>query len=917
MKTYWRINHLMNPLIEKKLLEAIDSGAVIITSSHRQKRFIEDYYHHINTQEVCENIQCATWDDWLEDLFYNLEWHHHLNNIEGDFPILISDDESEWLLTKSFKQHKKELKNINSYQFNNVKTQILAAYKLYKKWGMNFNEKSQLHLFNATEESSLFKKIVTSYEKVCEKNNWISVNEIIDYFIKQNVDLSAFSKNLYFYGFIDFYPLQQKFISFLKNKHFQINVIELSNIPYDTNEKGCHCGFQTQNNEWMAAAIWARELVENDPKKSIAIIIPELSQYQNEVFRIFQSVFQPQSQIIPQRVLPSGFNLSAGEPLNQISLVKSMVYWLKLLEKQTLDNWQEVLQDDYSINSDADKIARYTLKNELSQLNIEELPLHLFIKLSQKKEQVELKQWNHILTCMEDNLCALKKSRFISQWFHWFEEFLSKIGWTGDKEMDSISYQVMNQWHQLQSSLSSLDRVTKKVTFSEFKTILLQKLEKISFQPESEKAQVQILGYLEAVGLPFDEIRITGCQASSFPGRTTANPFLPILLQQKLEVANASQQRELKYIQNVFHSYFNCNMRILFTFTKNENDNDSLPSPLISHTQAISMLEPESFPESWQHIQQSANDLMEEWVDEKGQLLNEFNVHSGVQIFRNQAACPFRAYVLHRLIRTNDVDNSLGISPMQRGNWLHKSIEKIWLNLKTSSALQQTSEAVLESMIHNVVEEVILKRSQNPQVDLTPVLEYEIERTKKIITQWLEIDRNRTCAFNVETEKNQTMKISNLSFQVRVDRVDTLENDTEVIIDYKTGHVDSKNWMDSRIDEPQLPLYALLKPDTISALAFANLDFENCKFDGIGNEDCAIENIKVSDNWQQQINDWRQNLQIIGEEYEQGIATVSPKKQACIYCELSHVCRINSAQLIMHTSLKKSENLISIKDKNS
>ena len=140
-----------------------------------------------------------------------------------------------------------------------------------------------------------------------------------------------------------------------------------------------------------------------------------------------------------------------------------------------------------------------------------------------------------------------------------------------------------------------------------------------------------------------------------------------------------------------------------------------------------------------------------------------------------------------------------------------------------------------------------------------------------------------------------------MDLSLRVDRIDELETGEHVVIDYKTGLTRLASWFDDRLDEPQLPLYGISEANS-KALIIAEIRAQKLAFKGIAANDIGIKNVVAiaqyndpdsQDSWQQQMHVWRQQLQALAEEFVQGEARVDPKNiQACSYCELSGLCRI-------------------------
>ncbi len=114
-----------------------------------------------------------------------------------------------------------------------------------------------------------------------------------------------------------------------------------------------------------------------------------------------------------------------------------------------------------------------------------------------------------------------------------------------------------------------------------------------------------------------------------------------------------------------------------------------------------------------------------------------------------------------------------------------------------------------------------------------------------------------------------------------------------MLIDYKTGRVDTKAWTGARPDDPQLPLYALFVDD-VDGVMFARLHPDQAEVKGWAGSDLAISGCKVIEDWEQQIEQWRRVLTALVDAFKAGEAMVDPKnqRQTCKHCDLPAFCRI-------------------------
>jgi len=207
------------------------------------------------------------------------------------------------------------------------------------------------------------------------------------------------------------------------------------------------------------------------------------------------------------------------------------------------------------------------------------------------------------------------------------------------------------------------------------------------------------------------------------------------------------------------------------------------------------------------------------------------------------------------------------------------------------------STSALQQLVTDCIEQA-LERNHS---DHTQYLALEKKRLRHLLLDWLQIEKNRAPFKVIAREYTVSTQLNNLQFTMRLDRIDELENGKKLIIDYKTGkNNDIAKWFGERLEEPQLPLYALLDAENTAGIAFAQIaPGEQC-FKGVSCYDFNIKGIKADKansaaKWVEYMTEWNQSLGQLSEDFCQGIAIVDPKEtlQTCLYCAFKPLCRIN------------------------
>jgi ATP-dependent helicase/nuclease subunit B len=158
-----------------------------------------------------------------------------------------------------------------------------------------------------------------------------------------------------------------------------------------------------------------------------------------------------------------------------------------------------------------------------------------------------------------------------------------------------------------------------------------------------------------------------------------------------------------------------------------------------------------------------------------------------------------------------------------------------------------------------------------------------------------DIESTRAPFAILELEAAHRVQIAGALINVRIDRVDRLEDGSHAILDYKSGRAVSPDWEVERTTHPQLLVYLLAAGVVVSALAVAHLDPKSVVFKGIGDQDGRLPGVKAAGDWTTQVAGWRQQVAQLAEDFVRGHASVDPMDGACDYCHLHAFCRIADA----------------------
>tara|TARA_B100001245_G_scaffold64870_1_gene44957 strand:- start:72 stop:749 length:678 start_codon:yes stop_codon:yes gene_type:complete len=175
------------------------------------------------------------------------------------------------------------------------------------------------------------------------------------------------------------------------------------------------------------------------------------------------------------------------------------------------------------------------------------------------------------------------------------------------------------------------------------------------------------------------------------------------------------------------------------------------------------------------------------------------------------------------------------------------------------------------------------------------VLKHEHRRILEILTRWLDFEKSRSPYQVVAVETDKSIRIGQLQLDLRLDRIDQMEDGSQLIIDYKSGNATTTGWRLPRLSDPQLPLYASTV-DNVSGIALMQISEERSTLIGVGEHE--IDGLSNSqdfgfETFKDLANAWNSYLKDTATSFVNGYAAVDPiDKTICRRCHLHGLCRV-------------------------
>jgi ATP-dependent helicase/nuclease subunit B len=662
--------------------------------------------------------------------------------------------------------------------------------------------------------------------------------------------------------------------------------------------------FKSPAEEIERAAQWAKARLEGGATR-IGVVVADLALRRDEVQRVFAGVMQPGYNLPGAAKKPLPFNLSLGMPLAGYPLVQAA---LSILEIAGATSTREsdfaiasgLVRSPFLAGAEVEMACRARLDfalRKLSPATLTQPRLLAAVTMSRVACPLLSARLDALFEYAKRSVAGAKSPH---EWARHFSALLDAAGFAGGRALDSEEFQTRAKFHEMLGDLARLERVVPRLGYAAALARLRSLCADTLFQParfgKGSEAPVQVLGILESAGLEFDHLWVSGLTGEAWPLDARPNPFLPVSLQRKAGIPEASAETALELDRRITEDWLGAAPEVVVSHALRENDRDLAPSPLIAELPladwaALGVADTLSHRDVL-FAARALETLPDGWAPN----LATDTPRGGTRILADQSACPFRAFARHRLAAKPLESPSPGLDAAARGQLLHSLFARLWGELKSQAGLEQAiADGSLAGIVDTAARSAVARvREDRPGGIDERFAALECARLAKLARDWLEIERGRTPFEVVAREEKRTLVVAGLTLSGRIDRMDRLESGGHALIDYKTGRATPKEWMEARPDDPQLPLYATSAPEDVSAVAFAKLRTGEMKFMGFSRDGAVIPKVKPAENWQGLLAGWRTALEELAHDFAHGDARVEPKRlpATCTYCDLQPLCRV-------------------------
>jgi ATP-dependent helicase/nuclease subunit B len=858
----------------------IRDGGVVVTASERTARALQLAYHQRRRSEGLFAWPAPAIQAWTS--FALAAWESQTN---GDRMLL--NPAQEQLLWAEIVAREQHLATALEAPRQRMAAMAIEAHERLCFYASTYLEKKARIAWDL--DAGAFSVWLSAFDEACQKGSLLSQSRAPLEAIHALHQDATGRPQLLAVGFDRVLPIQRALFDAWGS---------WNEVAADTPAAKVHFfSAPDEDAELSACARWCRAHLAANPGARLLVISQEISARRGELERAFLHETQPDSKPL--------FEFSLGVTLSRIPLAHAANLFLRWLDGPLAEHELDWLFSTGLLTADsAESTALQAYMRALRRRGLARPEWTLQAFTGQQSASAQLPAaWLRRMHQTRPLLSARSNRRHTAlEWAALVPELLSAAGIPGEHSLSSAEFQAWRRWSQALDMCGSLGFDGRRIAWPEFLASLARILVDTLFAPESSDAPIQIAGPAESAGLTADAIWFLGADEDAWPSSGSAHPLLPRYLQRETGMPHASPRHDWDLAQSITKRILHSAPRVHFSYAARKRDADARASRLIAQLAPPTQLLPAYFAPT-----RAAESRTTSFADLSRIPFAAERIRGGSAILTAQSQCPFKAFARARLGAESWESAEFGLSAAQRGLLLHAVLHAIWggppAGLRSLDNLLACADvnAFVAGHVRSVFEEKLPDgiRDRMPR----RYLELEATRLTHVVAEWLAFEATRLPFTVADTESTRAVDIAGLLLDLRIDRIDRLNDDSLLVIDYKTGDVTPNAWQLPRPDDVQLPLYAefgLSEPS--GGLVFAKVRAGNYELAGhVRDARATLLNTLTGSSslvkktlTDEQLAEWKDYIEQLAHDFVAGHADVDPREYpaTCQRCDLQALCRV-------------------------
>lgn len=889
-------------LEQGNVLAAMLRGATILTPNVRAARGLAHVYDTQRRNEgqlTWQPARVLSWHGWTSSLWNDAILHGHVQS------VLLNGLQEQALWTSIIEASG----DLGLQSARSVARQCSHALRLLGSYDLEdrFARTPAHELSDAAAFHSWYRDFVAA----CQSQSLLPSSHLdaeLNSLFRRNV-LSPDTEYI-LYGFDALLPSQQAVIEALQHTTAATIRTIPAHVPQQSHPILVTCA--DQHAEIEACCQWVQATFTADPDAQIAVIVPDLRECRPVLERALRATVAPWLEDVtqPQHAVP--YEFSTGRPLAQLPMIVDALRLLRwCVSALSVEDAGAILRSSFLTLAPSPErgaeLEAWTLRNtrrfRAATGLSGKLTLREAERLLYKEEEATAKRLNEL------NKVSPQGTQGYAAWSDHARKLLLLAGWA-THDLDGTEFQALQRWNEALDRVATLDLLGGHTWFSDWLEILTATLNDVIFATENTGAPIQLMTPSEAAGSISTHLWFLHASEQVWPTRSSMSPLLPTSFQRALAMPGSDPVLEEESARQVTHRCVNSTANAHFSYAVMRAEGESRPSPLVMSLQGLQT-------ETASPTEDTVAIPLEEIADTLPLPDLSGTAAGGVGILTEQAKCGFRAFAQHRLLTREMESIEAGLSAGERGDEVHTTLQEFWQNCQTQEQLNTLSKTYTPegSTARDVLLATCIAKAlpEKPAAGWdTAYVEVQRKRLHRLLSDWLDFELMRT-PFRIEGLEVPVPEthIGPLQMNIRVDRIDRIAladgSEATLLIDYKTGAAERKDWFSDRPDAPQLPLYAIAGGiSQVQGIAFGRvrvgkfgMNFEEMVADRSLIGDKASKNRRTEPTFEERLQEWQRDLAALAEAFAQGEAVVEPKDYLtiCKRCPSRLLCRVDVTRL--------------------
>jgi RecB family exonuclease len=701
-------------------------------------------------------------------------------------------------------------------------------------------------------------------------------------------------------------------------------------LPTGIPQKTAHI---TMSNRKQEVAWLTEQLVVDArtiPLNRIGVIVPDSEVYVPHIRKSFREIMGDSL-----NESWSAYNIAVGTPLLERSLVQSGILPLRFwVEGQSRTILLSLLLSTYYDRSstDRDHVAR---ADQIWRRHGIDGDLHALLNVISDQSPELFSLLNGGSATLEKGLNSFseKPSRTGAEWVVALESFWEGFGFPViADEADT------GAWNHLRSLLDRIreDLSVTRMNLAEFTGLLNHFLsDEMVHVSGNEEAGIQVLGIIESRGLDFDKLYVLGLSAGSLPRPVRPLPLLDP--QERQSVLGATTESQYHFAQQAFHHLLACAPEVTLLRPEEESAEPLAPSPFWTrasgeetHATVDMWNAPDGVSARAAWLQQAYKGLAQPTdFPPADSPVDGHTLPKTISVSALAVAflCPFRFFA-ERVLGLLPLDELiLGISPLERGNLLHRALALFTRRCRDKRLPERGDWAAMETLLNVCSDEVLLSANEeilHTQKGGVGKHSRAVERsrwvegeggTQGLLTAWLRLEGDRLnegWRWLCEETSFKGLSGPGWPFSVagRVDRIDRHSDRSYALWDYKGGATPTRKEVLEQLFDPQILAYVHAAregriPEISGGTAHVSAGYIGLKS---ASTVALTEFIHDEEGLDVVLQGWKEAVASIGAKLASGQFGAEPghvspgvkEEKACRYCPYRPLCgRMESRQMTL------------------